>query len=76
MSHADETVTIAGHVNATIPSVDLFFRDQPAEAEGPAEAWHLARAVVNYGCAVFHKANNIRPEHRIRDALQRSCDGY
>lgn len=62
-------VKVSGSVSAELPSAELFFRDQPAEAEGPVEAWRLARSVVDYGCAVFHLSDAIRPEHGIRDTV-------
>lgn len=65
----EDQVNARGTVSAALPGANLFFRDQPAESEGPAEAWQLARNVVDYGCAVFHVANAVRPDHRIRDAV-------
>lgn len=56
-------------MNAAIPSADLFFRARPAEDEGPAEAWRLARTVIDYGCALFASKLSLREDRRVRDAV-------
>jgi Family of unknown function (DUF5677) len=55
-------------MSASLPSVDGFLRAQPAEAFGPERAWALARAVVDYGCALL-QSGNLRPDRRLRDSV-------
>jgi hypothetical protein len=55
--------------SASLPAADAFLRARPAELEGPEEAWRLARAVVDYGCAILKIGPQLRPDRRIRDAV-------
>jgi hypothetical protein len=55
-------------LSASLPSADGFLRAHPAEHEGPERAWALARAVVDYGCALL-QSGNLRSDRRLRDAV-------
>lgn len=56
-------------VSASIPSADLFFRNQPAELEGFEESWRVARSVVDFGCAILSSRPPLRSDRRVRDAV-------
>jgi hypothetical protein len=55
-------------LSASLPSFDGFHRAHPAEHEGPERAWALARAVVDYGCALL-QGGILRNDRRLRDAV-------
>ena len=42
-----ETADVA--IEAKLPQLDLFARDQPATNEGPADAWQVSRTLVDFG---------------------------
>jgi hypothetical protein len=69
LENTEQTRVLYGAVSATLPGVDSFFRAQPAESEGPTDAWALARSVVDYGCVVLQVASAIRPARPTRDAV-------
>ena len=56
-------------MSASLPAADAFRRANPAESEGPAEAWRVARAVVDYGCAILQAGPSLRDNRRLRDAV-------
>lgn len=56
-------------ISVSLPAVDGFLRSRPAELEGPEDAWRMARAVVDYGCAILAAGGTLRSDRRIRDAV-------
>jgi hypothetical protein len=68
---ADDDVVEAA-VEAMIPQADCFHRAQPAELEGPAENWELARTTVNYGCALLLNWSTVRTGSELKDTVLRA----
>jgi hypothetical protein len=67
----DEDVVQAG-IEAVIPQSDCFHRTQPAELEGPAGNWELARTAINYGCALLLNWSTVRKGSELRDTVLRA----
>jgi hypothetical protein len=55
-------------LSASLPQADGFLRARLAETFGPERAWALARAVVDYGCALL-QSGTLREDRRLRDAV-------
>lgn len=66
---ASDDDTIRGTISASVPTADLFARDNPASRELSDEARRIAIQVVDYGCALFSIANSARGERRVRDLV-------
>lgn len=56
-------------VEGQIGATDSFARGQPAEFEGPGEAWATARLVVDHGCFVLLTVNQIREATKTSDMV-------
>ena len=66
-NEGNEVIEVA--VASTVPQLDLFHRDQPAELEGPQENWSLAHTVLDFGCALLAHWKTIRSGHELKDAV-------
>ena len=49
-----------------IGGTDLFARDQPADLEGPKEAWLLVQEVVDQGCTILRHLRFVDPISKRR----------
>lgn len=56
-------------ISAAIPQLDRFFRQRPAELEGPVENWTLARTTIDFGVALFVQWNKTSREPHLTDAV-------
>ena len=66
---SDDEKRVVGSIDASIPSANCFYRDEPAHLEMRADALQVATQVVDYGCALFQIANSVRAERRVRDLV-------
>lgn len=67
MKDDNESIEVA--ISGQIPQSDQFFRQQPAELEGPAENWALVRTTVDFGSALFIHWNRVGREPALTDAV-------